>query len=261
MRNLSKVMGAFLLLFVLATAAEAAPLNVERLSDKDIIKVRELIRKLSPLILEREKQGDLARLTFEELYAPLSKGQQAFLKSFQDLDGKKLGIKIPYRGLATGQETLVAVKGQAVRVHDKEGLQALPVQFVSPDVYKSYTAMMEAMNKDLGKQLYIESAYRSSAYQLYLFVYYLSNHAYSIQETARFVALPGFSEHGWPQHQALDFINEDGISGEYHAEEFQNLLEYDWLMKNADQFGFVLSYPKDSSSGITFEPWHWRWGG
>ena len=261
MENLFKTIGLVFVSCVLITSVEAEPLNVERLSGQEILKVRELISTLSPLILEREKRGDLATLTFEELYAPLSEGQRVFLKNFQDLDGKKLGIKIPYRGLATGQETLVPVKGQAVRIHDKEALQALPVQFVPPDVYASYTAMMEAMRKDLGKRLYIESAYRSSAYQLYLFVYYLSNHAYSIQETARFVALPGFSEHGWPQHQALDFMNEEGISGEYHAEEFPNLPEYGWLVKNAGRFGFVLSYPKDSPGGITFEPWHWRWGG
>ena len=251
----------FFLLSVLTTSVWAAGLYLDKFSNREIVKVRALLAKLSPLILEREKRGDLAKLTFGELYASLSPEEHAFLEAFQGLNGKELGVKIPYRGFATGQEPLVTVKGQAVRVHAKEAPQALPVQFLPFDVYQSYLAMMEAMQKDLGKRLYIESAYRSSAYQLYLFVYYLQNHAYSIRETARFVALPGFSEHGWPQHQALDFINEDGISGEYHAEEFENLPEYAWLVKNAVRFGFVLSYPKGSSGGITFEPWHWRWGG
>ena len=40
----------------------------------------------------------------------------------------------------------------------------------------------------------------------------LKNHSYSIRETAKFVALPGYSEHGDPNHQAIDFINENGVN-------------------------------------------------
>ena len=114
------------------------------------------------------------------------------------------------------------------------------------------------MQKDIGKRLYVESGYRSSAYQLYLFVSYLKNHSYSIKETAKFVALPGYSEHGDPQHQAIDFINENGINQD-RPKEFENLPEYQWLLANAGKFGFVLSYPRNSKEGITFEPWHWRY--
>jgi D-alanyl-D-alanine carboxypeptidase len=107
----------------------------------------------------------------------------------------------------------------------------------------------------------VESAYRSSAYQLYLFVYYLSNHDYSIRETAKWVALPGYSEHGDPEHLALDFINANGINGEYNTPEFEALPEYQWLLQNAASFGFSLSYPKTQNTGITYEPWHWRYDG
>ncbi len=84
--------------------------------------------------------------------------------------------------------------------------------------------------------------------------------AYSIRETVKYVALPGFSEHGAPSHQALDFINPDGINGEDNPAEFEALPEYAWLVKNAKRFGFTLSYPKAAAgTGITYEPWHWRW--
>ena len=43
------------------------------------------------------------------------------------------------------------------------------------------------------------------------------------------------------------------------AKEFEKLPEYQWLLINAKNFGFVLSYPKDSKDGIVFEPWHWRY--
>ena len=75
------------------------------------------------------------------------------------------------------------------------------------------------------------------------------------------MALPGYSEHGSVKHQALDFINTDGINGEDNPEEFEALEENRWLLKNAKKFGFVLSYPKNDKSGITWEPWHWRYEG
>ena len=242
-------------LFFIARGANAE-LNLKRLCDEDIKRVENLITKLTPLIKERDTKENLATLTFPELYAPLNKEEQEFLKSFQNLKAKKVGVKIPYRGMATGKEDLAVIKGQKVKMKGEP--TQLPPQFLPRDVYEKYLKMMEAMEKDLGKHLYIESGYRSSAYQLYLFIFYLKNHGFSIRETAKYVTLPGFSEHGAPKHQAIDFINAQGISGETNPKEFENLVEYEWLLKNGGKFGFVLSYPK-GAPGITFEPWHWRY--
>lgn len=251
----------------LSAGIASAELNVDKLSAEDIAKVKNLIKKLEPLILERDKKKDLARLTFEELYAPLNDEEKAFLKHFEKLDAKKLGVKIPFRQFATGKEDLVLITGQKVKVvgehkkATKKEFRELPPQFLPRNVYEAYLKMMAAMEKDIGKRLYIESGYRSSAYQLYLFVFYLKNHDYSIQETRRWVALPGYSEHGAPNFQAIDFINKDGINGEDNPSEFDVLPEYAWLTKNAHKFGFVLSYPKNAPNGITYEPWHWRYEG
>ncbi len=238
-------------------ASTADRLNLDRLSDADIQKVQTLLAKLEPLMTERKTKQNLATLTFPELYAPLNPGERQFLKKFQNLEPGPLNVKIPYRGLATGKEELVLVKGQKVNEKGKE--REIPPQFVPTEVFKAYTVMMAAMQKDLGRRLYVESGYRSSAYQLYLLVYYLKNHRYSIRQTAKFVALPGYSEHGSPEHQALDFINRDGINGEDNPKEFEDLPEFRWLVKNAGKFGFVLSYPRGSKEGITYEPWHWRY--
>ena len=34
-------------------------------------------------------------------------------------------------------------------------------------------------------------------------------------------------------------------------------------MRDAEQYGFILRYPKEAESvtGITYEPWHWRYVG
>lgn len=256
-----------ILLFVLAgclvalSASSAfAELDLDALPRKDVMMVKTLLRKLAPLIKERGAESTLATLTFDELYAPLNEKEARFLKSFQDLDAKALNVKIPFRGIATGKEPLKKIAGQRVRyITIQNGAsRELAVQYLPEPVYERYQDMMAAMQKDIGKSLLIESGYRSSAYQLYLFVYYLKNHAYSIRETVKYVALPGYSEHGAPAHQAVDFINESGINGEYNTQEFEDLPEYRWLLAHAGEFGFVLSYPKMDPSGITYEPWHWR---
>ncbi|HPB69116.1 MAG TPA: M15 family metallopeptidase [Candidatus Omnitrophota bacterium] len=257
-------LGPLFCFFCLLSAPVCAELNLDKLSDPDIQKVKRLITDLEPLIVQRDRTRDRAKLTFEELYAPLSADQKSFLKQFEKLNARDLDVKIPFRGISTGEEDLVRITGQKVKVrdHKKEGTdkderELLP-QFLPPCVYQQYSAMMDKMGKDIGKRLLIESGYRSSAYQLYLFVFYLRNHGYSIRETAQFVALPGYSEHGAPEFQAVDFISQDGINGKDDPAEFEALEEYRWLLKNARQFGFVLSYPKSSAHGIAYEPWHWR---
>lgn len=245
-----------LLLFPLSARGE---LNVKRLPEQDIQTVKTILKKMIPVIQEREKKRNLATLSFKELEAPLSKGEKKFMRQFLKMSPKKYGIKTTWRGYAEGIKDLVVVEDQTIQKGDKK--QWIPPQFVPRNVYAAYQAMMKAMEKDLGTRLRIDSAYRSSAYQLYLFLYYLQNHNYSILETAEWNAFPGYSEHGDPKHQALDFINEKGINGENNPEEFAVLPEYKWLLKNARRFGFVLSYPKSSEQGIGFEPWHWRYEG
>ena len=237
-----------------------ADLDLNTLPRKDIMMVKTVLKKLKPLIKEREADSTLATLTFDELYAPLNEKESRFLRDFQGLDAKALNVRIPFRGIATGKEPLTKISGQRVRyINIQNGAsRELGVQYLPENVYEKYNEMMAAMQKDIGKRLLIESGYRSSAYQLYLFVFYLKNHKYSIRETVKFVALPGYSEHGAPAHQAVDFINVSGINGEYNMKEFEDLPEYHWLLAHAGEFGFVLSYPKTDQSGITFEPWHWR---
>lgn len=247
---------------VLCPSIGCAALDLDKLSEEDIKRSEALIAKLAPLIEERNARQDLSRLTFAELYAPLNEEERSFLEQFKNLDPKAVGVKIPFRGFATGEEPLTVITGQRVKDRSKpdENIEKeLPPQFLPPNVYEAYLKMMDAMQKDIGKTLLIESGYRSSAYQLYLFVYYLKNHEYSIRETAGFVALPGFSEHGAPAHQAIDFINVDGINGEDDPQEFEDLPEYAWLLEHAPAHGFVLSYPKSAGNGITYEPWHWRY--
>ena len=169
----SKVLLVLLAILFVNVSLNAA-LDISHLSSRDIQKVENVLAKLSPIIKERRQKQNLSTLTFQDLYAPLSKSHRNFLKSFQSLDANKLDVKLPYRGIAEGEEEFVIIKGQTVGSNGK--LRTLPPQFLTKGVYQSYTAMMSAMEKDIGKRLYVESGYRSSAYQLYLFLFYLKNH-------------------------------------------------------------------------------------
>jgi len=196
-------------------------------------------------------------LTFEELYAPLSARQKNLLEEIRKQDPRQLGATAHVFGPPRQEVHFVKVPDQNIQKNDSP--LRLPKQYLSQEVYEAYQEMMETMKKELGRVLYVDSGYRSPAYQLYLFLYYLPKHHYSVREANRFVALPGHSEHGAPEHQAIDFINEEGINGEDNPEAFEALPEYRWLTQHAKTYGFFLSYPRDNPWGTSFEPWHWHY--
>lgn len=47
------------------------------------------------------------------------------------------------------------------------------------------------------------------------------------------------------------------------SESFENTAQFKWLMENAENYGFILRYQKDktSTTGIMYEPWHFRYVG
>ena len=66
------------------------------------------------------------------------------------------------------------------------------------------------------------------------------------------VALPGTSEH--QLGLALDIIAE---------KDADSTATWQWLKENAWRYGFILRYPEDKEeiTGISFEPWHYRYVG
>ena len=45
--------------------------------------------------------------------------------------------------------------------------------------------------------------------------------------------------------------------------DFEKTPAFEWLSQNAYKFGFILRYPngKESITGYTYEPWHYRFVG
>ncbi|WOC31293.1 MULTISPECIES: M15 family metallopeptidase [Caproicibacterium] len=112
--------------------------------------------------------------------------------------------------------------------------------------------MISAAAKD-GVTLKICSAYRSVSQQegLYHPERYASGSPVSVQPA-------GDSEHH--TGLALDFITSN-----YHTLDsgFAKTAAYTWLLKNSWKYGFVLRYPqnKEQTTGVIFEPWHYRYVG
>ena len=241
------------LLFTLPVSA----LNVARLEPQEQDTLQAVLAALEPLITAKKQDGAANLLTWQELYEPLTPPQRAFLDEFRALRASALGATSHYFGESAATPELVLVGPQQIV---KDGAaKRLDPQYLPRPALEAYRRMMDAMQAGLGKRLLVESGYRSPAYQLYLFLFYLPKHGWSVTETNRFVALPGHSEHGNPARQAIDFINEAGINGEDHPEEFEALPEYRWLQEHAGEFGFVLSYPRDNAYHTSFEPWHWHY--
>ena len=237
----------------------ASALDVERLAPADTETLHAILTALEPPITAKKRDGSANLTTWDELYEPLAPEQQAFLDAFRALKAQTLGATSHYFGEPEAAPDLVPVGPQRI-VKDGVGTPLDP-QHLPRGVLEAYQRMTQAMESEVGKRLLVESGYRSAAYQLYLFLYYLPKHGYSITETNRFVALPGYSEHGSPPRQAVDFINAEGINGEDHPEEFEALPEYRWLTARAHEFGFFLSYPRENRHHTAFEPWHWHYEG
>ena len=106
-------------------------------------------------------------------------------------------------------------------------------------------------------QLVLISAFRSVKYQEYLFNRAAKKYG-SKKEAARYVAPPGCSEH----HTgcAVDIGDADD-PGANLSVRFEKTEAFKWLKKNAGKYGFTLSFPRDNSQGVSYEPWHWRFKG
>ena len=120
--------------------------------------------------------------------------------------------------------------------------------------------MINAMKKDGNTKIWCQSTYRSVKRQKEL--YNASVQKYlkqgKTQEeadklTLEYINRPGGSDHNLGL--AVDF--------NYVDNSFAKTSEYKWLLKNAENYGFVLRYPEDKEdkTKIAYESWHWRYVG
>ena len=139
-----------------------------------------------------------------------------------------------------------------VRVRDGRGLSA---ELLRTAAAESFEAMAQRARSE-GVTLLAISGFRSIDEQQHVFFGIKSERAQTVSERAKVSAPPGYSEHH--TGYAIDI----GTNGLRHLEEeFERSDAFRWLVANAAEFHFELSFPRDNQQGIMYEPWHWRYVG
>ena len=126
-----------------------------------------------------------------------------------------------------------------------------------------------AAAKEAGYDMQVCSAYRTIEKSAELYqrkVQQYLNAGYSQataeSEAARWVAPPGTSEHH--TGLAMDIVSSD-YWGQYSdlEHDYEKFDSFKWMYEHCAEYGFILRYPKDKQdiTGITYEPWHYRYVG
>ena len=120
--------------------------------------------------------------------------------------------------------------------------------------------MINDMLNDGISNVWVQSAYRSverqkelydNSIQKYLKQGKTRDEAEKLTE--EYINKPGASDHNLAL--AVDFNNVDN--------KFEDLDAFKWLQENAEDYGFILRYPKhkEDITKISYESWHWRYVG
>ena len=130
---------------------------------------------------------------------------------------------------------------------------------IHKDVYPYITAMVAKAQSD-GVDLRVWSPFRSYSIQNGLFqnqVAKMKNQGYTGKaaedKAATVVARPGTSEHN------------TGLCADFNmaSDRFEQTKMFEWMCENAEDYGFILRYPKSKIdiTGVIYESWHWRFVG
>jgi len=121
---------------------------------------------------------------------------------------------------------------------------------LAPGAAAAWSALEAAAEGD-GVRLLLLSGFRTYEYQADLLRRKIERGA-TLDQALTVIAAPGHSEHH--SGHAVDI----GTPGcEPLCEAFEATSAFAWLQRNAERFGFRMSYPRSNGFGIIYEPWHW----
>lgn len=140
-----------------------------------------------------------------------------------------------------------------------ENLELLDNSYAKSGIYlvkeaKDHIEKLIDQAKNDGMNIRIASAYRSYTYQENLYNNYVKNDG--VENADTYSARAGYSEH--QTGLAVD------VTRAYdNFNNFENTDEYNWMLENAANYGFILRYPKDKEDITTYiyEAWHYRYVG
>ena len=123
-------------------------------------------------------------------------------------------------------------------------------QQLTPDSANAWRALVERASVD-GVRLLPVSGYRSVEYQAELIRNKLRA-GQAIDDILKVNVAPGYS-----QHHTGNAIDIATPGSKPLLEEFELTDAFAWLTVHGGEYGFRLSYPRDNSEGLNYEPWHW----
>lgn len=116
--------------------------------------------------------------------------------------------------------------------------------YLTRETYEAAERMFAAAEADNVNGFVITSGYRSYERQAEVFA----------ESEPGYAQEPGASEH----QTGLCFdVTAENVNG------FETTAQYAWLCRNASKYGFIQRYPANKSkiTGISYEPWHYRYVG
>nr|MBQ5811722.1 M15 family metallopeptidase [Clostridia bacterium] len=129
------------------------------------------------------------------------------------------------------------------------------------DTVAAFNEMFDAYQSETGNKDYqITQASRTFDEQKSIYDSYLET--YGVEVGSSLAAVPGYSEHHSGYAVDMNVYTADGISYSVGSAAEVNPI-YGWIYDNCAKYGFVLRYPegKTEITGITNEPWHFRYVG
>ncbi|MFN9695090.1 MAG: D-alanyl-D-alanine carboxypeptidase family protein [Synechococcaceae cyanobacterium] len=132
-----------------------------------------------------------------------------------------------------------------------------PGLLLRADAAADFQAMRQAALAD-GVALGLLSAFRSVGLQRQLFFDVGAERNQTAETRAKVSAPPGFSEHGTGYAVDLADLSAPGTDLSIR---FADTRAFRWLSQNAARYHFRMSFPRDNTQGVAFEPWHWRYEG
>ena len=196
---------------------------VAEVQEEEQIKFRKIEKQLYDLKEELKEEVELPwNLVLVNGNHPMEEGYVPELMELEE------GYSVDSRILDAAQEMLAAAK--------EEGLHI--------DICSAYRSV-ERQGEVFGESMKVRVKEGLSYWEAF-------------SETSLNVALPGTSEHALGL--ALDLISNQFTELDETQEE---TAEAKWLKENCHKYGFILRYPpeKTNVTGITYEPWHYRYVG
>ena len=187
------------------------------------------------------------RAKFEKLFNSFPKTKEIFF----DIPGEEDWIKTQ----GTNTKPVIQTTSDALY---KEADKLVTVENgvkLHPDAAEAYKLLKQAALKER-VNIKLISGFRSIAAQQKI----IDNKRKAGQTDAQIFKVntkAGYSEH----HTGYAFDIDDADNPANLSESFDKTKAYAFMNNNAKKYGFELSYPKGNKTGITYEPWHWRFIG